>query len=101
MMLAGIDALFGGSGKDDAPLPAAVGASAAAPNGGSALGELAAGGDEAALARAEYIKRFQLDRLFASAVDRAMRHNVSSPVEFIAHELLRTVEQQSQQQAAA
>ena len=47
------------------------------------------------------VKRFQLDRLFASAVDRAMRHNVSSPVEFIAHELLRTVEQQSQQQAAA
>ena len=43
----------------------------------------------AAYARQEFIKAHRLDKLIATAVDRAMRHQVASPVEFVAHELLR------------
>ena len=39
--------------------------------------------------RRQYMKRYDLDCLFNDAVDRAMLHNVSSPVEFVARELLR------------
>jgi len=39
-------------------------------------------------ARRAFRRKFNLDRLFDEATDRAMRHNVASPVEFIAHELL-------------
>ena len=48
--------------------------------------------DLALEARQAYIRKHSLDKLFASAVDRAMRHKVASPIEFIAHELLRCVE---------
>ena len=48
---------------------------------------------KAAAIRKAYIARHKLDKLFLSAVDRAMRHEVASPIEFIAHELLREVEQ--------
>jgi len=48
--------------------------------------------DPALEARQAYIRKHSLDKLFASAVDRAMRHKVASPIEFIAHELLRCVE---------
>ena len=43
-------------------------------------------------ARSEYIALHSLDKIFADAVDRAMRHQVASPVQFIAHELLRSSE---------
>ena len=43
-------------------------------------------------ARQAYIAAHSLDKIFANAVDRAMRHKVASPVEFIAHELLREVQ---------
>ena len=59
-------------------------------------GESAAQGGklpEGAAARRAYIQQHGLDRAFLDAVDRAMRHAVASPVEFVAHELLRTVEQ--------
>ena len=104
VMLAGIDALFGGGGKDDARGGNGNGGnggltSSAASTNASELGDLntlaqqTQGPDLAA--RDEYIKRFQLDTIFTAAVDRAMRHNVSSPVEFIAHELMRTAQQQA------
>jgi len=41
-------------------------------------------------ARESFIRQHDLDRIFQQAVDRAMLHNVPSPVQFIAHELLRT-----------
>ena len=78
LMLAQIDALFSGAGKDEEVTTAPAGL-----------------GEPGPAARAAYVKRFQLDRIFAAAVDRAMRHQVASPVEFIAHELLRHGEQQA------
>ena len=44
---------------------------------------------ETAYARQQFIKTHQLDKLVATAVDRAMRHAVPNPVEYVAHELLR------------
>lgn len=44
---------------------------------------------DARTARRAFVRRFELDRLFDDAVDRAMQHNVASPVHFIAQELLR------------
>ena len=64
-MLGQIDALFDGAGRDDE--------------------------HDSSAARAAYVKEHALDKLFATAVDRAMRHQVASPVEFIATELLRAV----------
>lgn len=40
-------------------------------------------------ARRAFVRRFELDRLFDDAVDRAMQHNAASPVHFIAQEFLR------------
>ena len=56
---------------------------------------------DAADARQAYIKKHQLDKLVASAVDRAMRHQVASPVEFVAHELLRACQRQQSEGEAA
>jgi len=50
------------------------------------------GADSAVEARQAYIRLHSLDKLFTSAVDRAMRHKVASPIEFVAHELLRHCE---------
>ena len=67
MITQSIDALFGGD--------------ASAPGAGASTD-----------ARQAYIAAHSLDKIFANAVDRAMRHKVASPVEFIAHELLREVQ---------
>ena len=48
--------------------------------------------DPAEAARNAFMKAHALDKLLAQAVDRAMRYKVSTPVEFIAHELLRSIE---------
>ena len=51
------------------------------------------GGDSAEEdSRREYIKEHGLDKVFLQAVDRAMRHRVASPIEFVAHELMRSRE---------
>ena len=46
-------------------------------------------------ARSAYLKKHGLDKLFTRAIDRAMRHQVPCPAEFVAHELLQHVEQQN------
>ena len=43
-------------------------------------------------ARQAFMRKHGLERLVALAVDRAIKYNVSSPVEFVAHELLRATE---------
>ena len=75
-MLGQIDALFGKEDKDEADA-------------------------EMTISRQAFIKRHQLDKLVATAVDRAMRHQVASPVEFVAHELLRACAQMQGSQAGA
>ena len=44
------------------------------------------------LSRLAFVKGHGLDKLFAQAVDRAMRYKVSNPIEFVAHDMLRSAE---------
>ena len=74
MMMAQLDALFTAGAAD-------------------ADGGADASSDALVEARQAYIKAHSLDKLFTLAVDRAMKHKVASPVEFIAHELMRSAEQ--------
>jgi hypothetical protein len=91
-MLAQIDALFGGIESDEQP---ATGG-AAAPGTIGVINPTTTTATTTTTvnnARHEYIKRHQLDKAFVQAVDRAMKYKVSSPLEFVAHELMRTAEQ--------
>ena len=72
--------------------PAAMMAQLDALLAGSSGAADADGADSAVEARQAYIRLHSLDKLFTSAVDRAMRHKVASPIEFVAHELLRHCE---------
>jgi hypothetical protein len=81
-ILAQLNELFGAAGMDpQASSPAHTPLTVfAAPASAEA---------DARTARRAFVRRFGLDHLFDNAVDRAMQHNVASPVHFIAQELLR------------
>ena len=80
-ILAQLNELFGNCAVD-APTALTPAAAVAPPTS-------AMSGSDMASARRAFMRRFELDRLFDEAVDRAIKHNVSSPVEFIAQEFLR------------